>query len=164
MKLKTKLFLSLIVVMISLLVFPLSNLGMARQQRKADAVLTEAKQELAEDLGVYPEDLTVYWSGEYMPDSQYRYRCYPSSSSSSTEEGADYSAHARSVDPRYGDSVIKDDEVKKLVRKAVDHQNRVESWENIALMAVLVIFGAIIMIPVNIVLSVYDWIKSQNAE
>ena len=158
MKLKTKLFLSVIVVAISMVVILLSYLGTASQQRKADAALTEAKQMLAEDLGVRPEELTVYWSGEYVADSQYRYRHYQRSSSISDTE---YRAHSGSVEPRYGDAVIKDQEVKKLVKKAVRHQNDVESWEKLAFMALFAIFFAIAAIPINVAISLYRWLMAQ---
>ncbi len=159
MKLKSKILVATLVAVVSVLVIAFSYIGMESQQRKADEALTEAKQLLAENLGVRPDELTVYWSGEYMADSQYRYRYYPRSSSDNDTE---YRAYSGSVTPSCGDAVIRDQKVKKLVKEAVSHQFEVESWERLACMALFVIFFAIASVPINIFISMYRWFTMQT--
>lgn len=159
MKLKQKLYLSIIVIVISIIAIFLLATCEKSYQHKADLALTEAKEMLAGNLGVQPGDLTVYWSGEYPSDSQYRYR-YHRNSTSLADDG-EYIAHSRSVEPEYDDYVIQDEEVKKLVLKTIRHYNNAERAVDLQFFAFLAIIAAITAIPVNIILSLYRWLMAE---
>ena len=158
-KLKQKLYISIIVIVISVVAILLLVVSEKNHQHKADVALTEAKEMLAGNLGVQPGDLTVYWSGEYPSDSQYRYR-YHRNSTSLADDG-EYIAHSRSVEPEYDDHVIQDEEVKKLVLKTIRHYNNAERAVGLQFFAFLAIIAAIAAIPVNIILSLYRWLMAE---
>ena len=159
MKLKQKLYISIIVIVISIIAIFLLAACEKSCQHKADLALTEAKEMLAGNLGVQPGDLTVYWSGEYPSDSQYRYR-YHRNSTSLADDG-EYIAHSRSVEPEYDDHAIQDEEVKKLVLKTIRHYNNAERAVDLQFFAFLAIIAAITAIPVNIILSLYRWLMAE---
>lgn len=130
MKLR-QLSIAVVVTVISVLAVFAGYVGSERQQRKADQYLAEAKQVLAEDLGVQPEELTMYWSGEYEGNNRYRYRYYPSTSSGD----ASYSPTVRSIQPDCTDAVIKNTEARELLAKSVNHYVNRESWDGVMFVA-----------------------------
>lgn len=153
MRLKVKM-LSIVVTIVSCLaVVALSMKVSEHYQNRADQALVETKQALAEKLDVEPGELTVYWSGEYRGEDQYRYRYRHSSDSS----------YAGDVSPRYDDYVISSDFVRERLVKTVNLYRSSETWERIAMLALLGIIGAIVSIPFVVITSLYDRLKQPQS-
>ncbi len=126
MKLKVKMVLLLVVAMMGFLFIAVCADMSELRQRQADQSLAETKTVLAQRLDVEPEDIMVYWSGEYLPKDQYRYRFVSGGS------------YASEVEPRYGDYVITDKDIKKLIDRTVNYRYSAERWETSSLLGLLV--------------------------
>ncbi len=157
-KLKQKLVLCTITIIIGIAMVFFSEYRSEKCTVKSNQTLTEAKQELAEQLNLQPSDLTVYWSGEYRGDNQYRYRVHKSDSS----QDSDYEAYTSIVEPHYEDSVIQSSEVRKLLKKSVDLSYDSDRWLWVGFFAIVAVAMGVIMIPVSIGIKIYEMVVSDE--
>lgn len=156
MKLKEKLALLTMIAVVGAIVFLLGYVMSTRCDRAANESLTEAKQTLAEQLETSPENLIVYWSGEYISDDQYRYRYrHRSVDKTATEATSNYEAYAQSVEPRFGDHVIQSSEVRELVRQTVNHRFNCERWEGVSFFGLLAVMIAPILAVASMIIAAF---------
>ncbi|MBO4854945.1 hypothetical protein J5500_00885 [Candidatus Saccharibacteria bacterium] len=139
MKLKVKLVICVVIACVCFLFSGCFKLSAGSHERKADMYLTEAKTTLSREIDVDADKLTVYWSGEYFPEQQYRYRVHDwSSSYNSVSE----------ITPRNEDRVIKDEEVRRLVSRAVNHSYNSERASLLSDIMTLIAWAAIVAMPI----------------
>ena len=158
MKLKQRLVLCALTIIIGIVMVFFSEYRSEKCTVRSNQYLTEAKQELAEQLNLRPSDLTVYWSGEYRGDDQYRYRIDKTDSG----QDSDYEAYTSVVEPRYGDNVIQSSEVRKLLKKSVDLWYDSEHWLWAGFFAIVAVGMGVIMIPVCIGIRLYEKVVSDE--
>lgn len=156
MKLKQRLVLCALTIIIGIVMVFFAEYRSEKCSVRSSQYLTETKQELAEQLNLQPSDLTVYWSGEYRGDDQYRYRI-----DKTDYQGSDYEAYTSSVEPRYGDGVIQSSEVRKLLKKSVDLYYDSDRWLWVGFFAIVAAVMGVIMIPVCIGIKIYEMVSEK---
>lgn len=147
MKLREKLVLLVVIVVIGASVAYFGDATRERCEAESVIYLAEAKRILADDLETEPGCLTVYWSGEYVGDSQYRYRYRSEDSGDNTYVGTVY--------PRLEDYVIENEKAREFVARTVTKMNESERWATISFLGLVCVFTAITSAILDLIMSFF---------